>query len=54
MITASKRYTPDCIKEMTEEQWLELERHTSTHLELDADDIHELIYDMIVNGKKLN
>lgn len=53
MITETKGYTPNVSADMTEEQWEQLENHTSTHLELDADDINELIYDMVVNGKEL-
>ena len=53
MITTDKNYTPNCSDDMTSEQWIELENHISKHLELDANDINELIYEMVVNKKEL-
>lgn len=53
MKTTTTKNTPNYSDDMTTEQWAELESYLVNHQELDADDINELVYEMVANGKKL-
>lgn len=53
MKTTTTKNTPNYSDDMTKEQWAELENYLKVHQELDADDINELIADMVLNGKTL-
>lgn len=53
MKTTTTKNTPNYSDDMTKEQWAELENYLKVHQELDADDINELIAEMVLNGKTL-
>lgn len=46
-------YTPNVSDDMTEAQWTELENYLPNHLELDAEEINVIIYQMVAEGRTL-
>lgn len=53
MKLTNDKYTPNVSADMTDEQWNELESYLPNHLELDADEINTIIYEMVACGRKL-